>query len=172
MGGRGSSSRTSAGGLGLSSTEMAMVSNTMSNVDAMLNEGFDEGDNIARMLLNLDERKTALVMSLDEYMGIKGVGSPLSGYMDDKLKIPHGETRRQTEKREKEAANVRAEYEKKRAAAKAEYKAMVDSGKVRPPSRIEEMVRTAQGSSDNSSVQAARRLLAKRGIDWRTGKAL
>ena len=112
------------------------------------------------------------VMSLDEYMGIKGVGSPLSGYMDDKLKLPHGETSRKTEKREKEAAKVRAEYEKKRAAAKAEYKAMVDSGKVRPPSRIEEMVRTAQGSSDNASVQSARRLLAKRGIDWRTGKAL
>lgn len=32
------------------------------------------------------------VMSLDEYMGLMGVSDPLSGYMDDKMKIPHGET--------------------------------------------------------------------------------
>lgn len=114
----------------------------------------------------------ASVMSLDEYMGRKGVSSPVSGYMDDKMKIPHGETQRQTERREKEAAHARAEYDKRREAARAEYKALVDSGKVRPPTEMEKRLKVAQGRSENAAVQAARRVLARRGIDWRTGKAL
>lgn len=114
----------------------------------------------------------ASVMSLDEYMGRKGVSSPVSGYMDDKMKIPHGETQRQTERREKEATHARAEYEKRREAARAEYKALVDSGKVRPPTEMEKRLKVAQGRSENAAVQAARRVLARRGIDWRTGKAL
>ena len=114
----------------------------------------------------------ASVMSLDEYMGREGVSSPVSGYMDDKMRIPHGETSRQTERREKEAAHARAEYEKRREAARAEYKALVDSGKVRPPTEMEKRLKVAQGRSANAAVQAARRVLARRGIDWRTGKAL
>ena len=114
----------------------------------------------------------ASVMSLDEYMGGKGVSSPVSGYMDDKMRIPHGETQRQTERREKEAAHARAEYEKRREAARAEYKALVDSGKVRPPTEMEKRLKVAQGRSENAAVQAARRVLARRGIDWRTGKVL
>ena len=112
------------------------------------------------------------VMSLDEYLGRKGVSSPLSGYMDDKMRIPHGETQRQTERRQKEAAHVRAEYEKKRETARAEYKALVDSGKVRPPTEMEKRLKVAQGRSENAAVKAARRVLTRRGIDWRTGKAL
>lgn len=112
------------------------------------------------------------VMSLDEFMGLKGVSSPLSGYMDDKMRLPHGETQRQSERRQKEAAKVRVEYEKKREAARAEYKALVDSGKVRPPTEMEKRLKIAQGRSENAAVQAARRVLTRRGIDWRTGKAL
>lgn len=112
------------------------------------------------------------VMSLEEYLGRKGVSSPLSGYMDDKMRIPHGETQRQTDRRQKEAAHARAEYEKKREAARAEYKALVDSGKVRPPTQVEKRLKVAQGRSENAAVQAARRVLTRRGIDWRTGKAL
>ena len=47
-----------------------------------------------------------------------------------------------------------------------EYQAKVQSGEIRPPTRIEYLVSTAQGNSDNASVQAARRLLEKRGIKW------
>lgn len=112
------------------------------------------------------------VMSLDEFMGAKGVSSPLSGCMDDKIRLPHGETQRQSERRQKEAAKARVEYEKKREAARVEYKALVDSGKVRPPTEIERRLKVAQGRSENASVQAARRVLEKRGIDWRTGKKI
>lgn len=112
------------------------------------------------------------VMSLDEFMGVKGVSSPLSGYMDDKMRLPHGETQRQSERRRKEADKARAEYEKKREAARVEYNALVDSGKVRPPTEIERRLKVAQGRFENASVQAARRSLEKRGIDWRTGKKI
>lgn len=112
------------------------------------------------------------VMSLDEFMGVKGVSSPLSGYMDDKMHLPHGETLRQQKRRYKEAAEARAEYEKKREAAKAEYNALVNSGKVRPPTIIESRLKVAQGQSESAAVQAARRSLKKRGIDWRTGKRI
>lgn len=112
------------------------------------------------------------VMSLDEFMGAKGVPSPLSGYMDDKIRLPHGETQRQSERRRKEAAKARVEYEKKREAARVEYKALVDPGKVRPPTEIERHLKVAQRRSENASVQAARRVLEKRGIDWRTEKKI
>lgn len=116
--------------------------------------------------------KQPRVMSLDEYMASKGVSDPLSGYLDDKTRIPHGETQRQKERREKEAAEARKEYEKKRAEARAGYQALVDAGKVRPPTKIEEKLRIAKGHPDNASVQAARRSLEKRGIDWHTGKKI
>ena len=74
--------------------------------------------------------------------------------------------------REAERTNIMKEYEKKREAAKAEYKALVDSGKVRPPTEMEKRLKIAQGRSENAAVQAARRVLTRRGIDWRTGKAL
>ena len=39
-------------------------------------------------------------------------------------------------------------------------------------STVERLLRHATGHEDNSSTQAARRALAKRGIDWKTGKKL
>lgn len=41
--------------------------------------------------------------TLDEFLAKRGLSSPISDYMDDKLRIPHGLTRRQTEKMQKEA---------------------------------------------------------------------
>lgn len=116
--------------------------------------------------------KQPSVMSLDEYMASKGVSDPLSGYLDDKTRLPHGETQRQKERREKETAEAIREHGRKRAEARAEYQALVDAGKVRPPTKIEEKLRIAKGHPDNASVQAARRSLEKRGIDWRTGKKI
>lgn len=112
------------------------------------------------------------VLSLENYLASKGVLFPVSDWTLDKTKLPHGETARQREKRLKEGARVAATYYEKRAAARREYEALVAAGKVRPPTKIEETLRTAHGHPDNASVQAARRVLAKRGIDWHTGKEL
>lgn len=39
--------------------------------------------------------------TLDEFLAKRGLSSPISDYMDDKMRIPHGLTRRQTEKNAK-----------------------------------------------------------------------
>lgn len=62
-------------------------------------------------------------------------------------------------------------YSSKREQLRQEYRTLVSKGKITPPSNIERLFRTAKGHSDNESVRAARRALAKRGYDWR-GKGL
>lgn len=114
----------------------------------------------------------ATVMSEQEYLDRAGVGSVMSDYMVDKVKLRNGATQRQRERMQAEADKAREDYAARRQAAKQEYAAKVKSGEVRPPTNIEQMVRTAHGNPDNASVQAARRSLRKRGYDWRTGKRL
>lgn len=58
----------------------------------------------------------------------------------------------------------------RRNALRDEYDAAVARGEVRPLSRTERLVQTARGHEDNESVQAARRLLEKQGVEWREKK--
>lgn len=113
-----------------------------------------------------------VVMSEDDFLARKGVGDVLSGYMDDKTRLPHGESFRQREKRLKESEKAISTHAEARKAARTEYRALVQSGKVRPPTPTERALKTAQGRSENKAVQAARRMLTKRGIDWKTGGKL
>lgn len=76
-------------------------------------------------------------MTLNEYLGRKGLSSPVSDYMLDKMKIPHGLTQRQ-------------------------------ETKLQDKTPVERSLDTAAGHPENASVQAARRMLEKRGIDWET----
>ena len=112
------------------------------------------------------------VMSLDQFLASRGVAAPISDFMIDKLKIPHGLTARQEQQFHKEAEAARNAYHNKRDAAIEEYERLVAEGKIRKPTIIEEALRKAHGHPDNPSVQAARRVLKKRGIDWRTGEPL
>lgn len=109
-------------------------------------------------------------MSEDDYLVSQGIGDVLSGFSDDKTRLPHGETLRERERRLGESEAAIAAHAEARRSARAEYRALVDAGKVRPPTTVEKKLRTARGNPDNDAVQAARRTLAKRGIDWRTGK--
>ena len=106
-------------------------------------------------------------MSLDEYLGRQGLSAPISDYMDDKLRLPHGETQRQRARREADANASADDYAARRQAAIQEYNQKVQAGEITPKSRIERLIETARGHDDNESVQAARRALEKRGIDWR-----
>lgn len=54
----------------------------------------------------------------------------------------------------------------RRSELRKEYKRLVEAGELRPPTYYESRIRTAQGHPDNEAVQAARRLLEKRGIRW------
>lgn len=108
-----------------------------------------------------------LKISLEDYLFGKGVGFVCSDYMLDKLKIPHGLTLRQKEKLGRDAQKAEAEYQHKRQVAIQEYRNKVVSGEIVEPTRLERTIRTAQGHPDNAATQAARRILAKRGIDWK-----
>lgn len=110
--------------------------------------------------------------TLDEYLGARGLSSPISDYLDDKIRNPHGMTDRQKKRFQKEAANAAEEYQKKRSAAIKEYQEGVKSGKIKEKSRIDVLLDRARGHEDNDSTQAARRALKKRGINWKTGKKL
>ena len=66
-------------------------------------------------------------------------------------------------KQDEELLNKREELRK-------EYQRKIESGELREPTRIERLVRTAQGSEDKESTKAARRILIKQGYDWKTGK--
>ncbi len=115
---------------------------------------------------------SVVVMSEQEYLDKAGVGSVMSDYMVDKVKLRNGTTQNQRKTLEKEATQARNDYAARRNAAKAEYASKVKSGEVRPPTKIESMMKTAHGHQDNAATQAARRALKKRGYDWRTGKKL
>ncbi|MBE6024783.1 MAG: hypothetical protein E7231_16665 [Cellulosilyticum sp.] len=112
------------------------------------------------------------VMDLDDYLGQKDVLFATSGYCLDKLRSNRQvRTQRGRKRFEKECADAEREYQERRSKAIEEYNALVESGQVRPLTSIERTIRRANGHPDNPSVQAARRMCAKRGIDWRTGKA-
>jgi len=53
---------------------------------------------------------------------------------------------------------------------RAEYNEKVAKGEIRPPSRYEKLISTAQGNPDRDDVQAARRILDKKGISWESNK--
>ena len=120
---------------------------------------------------------SAVAMSEDEYLASKGLNGNMTDYMLDKLRIPHSETARQQKLREKEAARVRADFDNQKEEARKEYRQKIAKGELRQPTKqeakereIAKLIKTANGHEDNPSVQAARRSLAKRGVDWRTDK--
>lgn len=47
-----------------------------------------------------------------------------------------------------------------------EYWAKVEAGELRPPTRIESLISTANGHPDNEATKAARILLERRNISW------
>lgn len=103
-------------------------------------------------------------MDLDEYLGSKGLSSPVSDYTLDKLKIPNGETYRQKQQRFKDTNEAIDEYHQRRNEAISEYNAKVESGEYVPKTTFERTLKIAQGHPDNEATQAARRMLVKKGF--------
>ena len=102
------------------------------------------------------------IMSEDDYLASIGLGMPVSDYMIDKQKLPHGESFRQQQDRIKEADNFARQYHQRRENARNEYRTLVEQGKIRPPSVLEALTQTASGHPDNPSVQAAQKVVEKR----------
>lgn len=115
-------------------------------------------------ILEVDAEKiVAIPMNKQEYLNQKGVGSPFGPYQDDKL-IGHTKVLNQ-KSTEKDFWNTSEEYWIKREKVQEEYKELVEEGIVREKSIIENTIDRASGNPENESVQAARRMLDKRGID-------
>jgi len=58
----------------------------------------------------------------------------------------------------------------RRGQLRIEYAEKVASGELRPPTRLESLMDTANGHEDNQATQAARRLLKRKGYDWKIGE--
>lgn len=104
----------------------------------------------------------AKVLTMDQYLGKLGLGSPISDYMIDKMKVPHGFTASKKKQMENEAQKEIQSYQKKRSSAIADYNKQIASGKIVPPSKIQKLLQAAKGIQDNEATKAARRLLKKR----------
>ena len=110
----------------------------------------------------------------EEFLYMRGVGDALSGAGIDRIGGANMTrmTERQRTKAKSEIAKQASQYYDERAKVRAEYKSLVESGKIRDKTPIEKTITKANGSPDNASVQAARRMAEKKGYDWRTGKKL
>ena len=112
-------------------------------------------------------------MTQNEFLAINGMESASSGWVIDKLRGNRQlRTQRGRERFERERAAAEEEYQNARNAAKEKYQQLVNSGVLRDKTPVEKRLTVAHGNPDNASTQAARRLLEKQGIDWRTGKKL
>jgi len=106
-------------------------------------------------------------LTLDDYLVRLGLSSPISDYMLDKMRLPHGNTLRQQKQLEKDALKTAREYAVRRNEAIAEYHKKIALGEIRKKTVLEKRIEIANGSEDNESTWAARRMLAKAGIAWK-----
>jgi hypothetical protein len=110
-------------------------------------------------------------MSEEEYLASKGASR--SGMGEAALHKNKGNL---SDKQWKKIVATQAEKDRKiiekRDKLRKEYKEKVDKGEITPPTRIESLIRTAQGHEDNEATKAARRLLEKKGIDWKKQETL
>ena len=104
------------------------------------------------------------VMTYEQFANKMGVHDILEEHVA--LRFPHGITERQQKKISKNAAAKLEQGIKESAAARSAYNEALQSGKVRPPTRMEKLMEAAKGHPDNQSTQSARRILKKRGLSW------
>ena len=95
-------------------------------------------------------------------------GASFADYGDAGAHSPAGHMPKSNWRRAMQAmAEHNAELAQRRSEVWEEYQRLVSEGKVRPPTHIERLIEAANGHEDRAQTHAARRLLAKRGIDWR-----
>ena len=98
----------------------------------------------------------------EAYLAAKGFGKNSMGECALHKNIPEGKIRKKLIETQ---AKKDREIIKKRDELRQEYKNKVETGIIRPPTRMERLIDTAQGHCDNESTQAAIRLL-KKIKDW------
>lgn len=138
------------------------LSKILDNVNKAYLSIIDDFNNTVTNYLE-QHKVTVQKLTLDEYLGLQGLSSPVDDFMIDKLKIPHGLTQRQENKLNKQASDASKEYHTRRNTAIKEYYERVERGEIVEPSPLERTMKAAAGHSDNKSTQAAIRMLEKRG---------
>ena len=112
-------------------------------------------------------------MTLDEYLGRQGLSDVLSGWVDDKLRSNKQiRTQRGRKKFYKDNLNAINNYHERRTKAINDYNQMVSEGKIKQPTSLQRHYENAKGHPDLAATQASRRILLKKGYDWRTGKKI
>lgn len=119
------------------------------------------------------KRMNTPAMTEQNFLDSRGVGDPLTDWINDKTVIPRGLTARQQKVHDE---NGRKEAEKlynARQAARKEYKEKVKNGELRDKSQMQRTIeRAIYGHEDLAATHAARRMLEKRyGLDWKKLKA-
>ena len=110
-----------------------------------------------------------IIQSEEDYLLSRGFGA-LSNYGIEQARIPHGETNRQRNKRLDNCQKAITAFYEAKQEARREYRQKVERGEIRPSTALERALQVAQGNEASEQTQAARRLLAKRGVDWKTGE--
>ncbi len=106
-------------------------------------------------------------MDLEDFLAERRVCFSTSGYCLDKLRSNRQlRTTRGQKRFLKECEEAEEKYQQKRNAAIAEYHDLVERGEIAPLTKTEQLIRKANGHPDLAATQAARRVCAKRGIDW------
>lgn len=113
-------------------------------------------------------------ITLEEFYNLRGVPDAASGVGIDRY-AGANMTRMTPTARQRafnEMNQQNDDYYAKRQAVREEYNKLVSEGKIRDKTPLERTLTAAHGNPDLSATQAARRMAAKRGYDWRTGKKL
>lgn len=117
----------------------------------------------------LQEELTSNKLSLDDYLNQKGLSAPLSGYVEDKLRCNRQiNTQHGLDRFQRDAMKNIDDYHDKRTRAIQEYNELVNKGLITPKSNLEISLEHAKGCPTLTATQAAKRMAAKRGYDWRT----
>ena len=109
---------------------------------------------------------TSNVMDEETYLSIKGASRQDIG--DSAF---HKNKGNNSDKTWSKMIDAQSEKDRKliirREEIRKEYWHKIENGEFRQPTRNERLIATAKGNPDNECVIAARRLLEKKGIDWR-----
>lgn len=140
--------------------DLPEILNNVHNTYVNIIEDFNNSIN---HYLDLHKEVTPPHLSLEEYLGKLGLSSPVDDFMIDKIKLPHGQSKYYEKKMKSDARASSKEYHDKRNAAIKEYQAKVKAGEIIEPTNLERYMKTSAGHPDNASVQAAQRVLEKRG---------
>ena len=114
--------------------------------------------------LTKDDGKESIPIDLEDYLAQNGAGRFSLGEAAMHKNIPEGNIRKRLLDNQNNKDNA---ILKRRDELRKEYEEKVASGELRPLTRNERLINNANGNDDNEAVKAARRILDKRGIDWR-----